>query len=586
MALTTSQVNPKDQSYVIPTPEAAKQISDYEKLYPAVFRPRKSLIRHTGTIEDLSYARPKYTADMKDAKFLQLPLSDRSEKMLIFEHVMAAFDTLANNISEGIVDCDSALERLRSDEKLNELLTTHANPQVLQSWLDYWRSKRQANGGISLLLSLRFEDTGKVGADPYVCFRRRELKQPRKTRRSDAQVMEKIRKIRYDLATFQVMLQAGIKRDKLKKESLLAESQAFEKYWQLRLWNQEFGIERPPTLPSFKALHQQVPVFANQQAVKGQSEANKSSSTSRSRPRPKTIDDISDGEDSGFDADLVKISLPPAAIRNVQYSRPYYPFEVVKQIQADIENLLNSTDPQMIDYTAELPTMAQSKRLINTDLKGRAELMAARYAGKDVLVLRKSRCGRLVQSKFVSEPAPSPVLDRSIPLRQRMFYPSAIHHLRSIQARDCAHLNNAFVGNYNQHYIQCTANLATPTSLPAWIAATSELLQASNNKKSSAQANKDTGSQTSPKKKRPGDEASDDASKRVKTESVVSDLTSSPQFTVKVKSKAGSNDSIDANVLNISSTMLPPVTPQESKKAANTSRFTPTGLTKEREKRM
>ncbi len=582
-------MNSKDQSYVIPTPEAAKQISDYEKLYPAVFRPRKSLIRHTGTIEDLSYSRPKYTADSKDAKFLSVSLSDRSEKMLIFEHVMACFDTLATTISEGIVDCDSSLERLRADEKLNAMLDAHTTPQLLQSWLDYWRSKRQANGGTSLILLLKFEDTGKVGADPYVCFRRRELKQPRKTRRSDAQVMEKIRKIRYDLATFQVMLQAGIKRDRLKKESLLTESQAFEKYWQLRLWNQEFGIERPPTLPSFKALHQQVPMFSSQlPAAKGDA----SKAANRIRSRPKTVDDASDGEDSGFDADLVKISLPPAAIKNVQYSRPYYPFEVVKQIQADIENVLNTTDSQLIDYTADLAALAESKRLLSTDLKGRAELLASRHAGHNVFVLKRSRCGRAIERKVndsSSSSSVSPVLDYSIPLRQRMFYPSAIHHLRSIQARDCAHLNNAFVGNYNQHYIQCTANLVTPTSLPAWIASTSELLLASNSKKAQSSKDKDREKDKekekekdnagSPKKKRPGEEGAEEASKRVKTESVLSDLTSSPQFTVKVKSKVGSNDSIDANVLNISSTLLPLVTPQESKKsAANTSRFTPTGL--------
>lgn len=585
VALTTSQVNPKDQSYVIPTPEAAKLIADYEKLYPAVFRPRKSLIRHTGTIEDLTFNRPKYTIDSADAKFLNCNLNDRSDRVLVFEHILSCFEDTANRLSEAVVDCDSALERLTGDEKLNKLLRENSTPEVLQSWLEYWKAKREANGGASLLLSLKFEDVGKIGADPYVCFRRRELKQPRKTRRTDAQVMEKIRKIRYDLATMQIMLQAGIKRDKLKLETLMTESQAFEKYWQLRLWNQEVGIERPPTLPSFKAFHQQKPTFNTQKgSTKVTDSSNKSSS--RPRPRPKTaLEEVSDDDD--FNADLVRISLPPAAIKNVQYSRPYYPFEVVKQIQSDIENVLAGMKADMNDYSADLGSMAvgeaiaERKKLLTFDLQGRQEMFNSRHlANPDFLVLRRARTGRFVGLNSQMAPQISPVLDQSLPLRERIFYPTAINHLRSIQARDCAHLNNAFVGNYNQHYIQCTANLSTPTTLPAWISATSGLLQANKKNTTNSSSNNNNNSaatpnNVSPKKKRPAEGDGDDASKRSKSETVISELTSSPQFTVKVKSRPGSNDSIDANVLNISS--LPaPTTPPDAKKA--TSRFTPTGL--------
>lgn len=585
VALTTSQVNSKDQSYVIPTPEAAKLISDYEKLYPAVFRPRKSLIRHTGTIEDLTFNRPKYTIDAADVKFLNCNLNDRSDRVLVFEHVLSCFEETANRLSEAILECDSALERLTSDEQLSKLLRDNTTPELLQSWLDYWKSKRAANCGASLLLTLKFEDVGKIGADPYVCFRRRELKQPRKTRRTDAQVMEKIRKIRYDLATMQIMLQAGIKRDKLKHEALMAESQAFEKYWRLRLWNQEFGIERPPTLPSFKAFHQQKPVFNSQKGFNKVSNS-ESKSSSRPRPRPKSaLEEVSD--DDGFDADLVRISLPPAAIKNVQYSRPYYPFEVVKQIQSDIENVLTGMKPDMIDYSADLGSIAvggaiaKRKRLLTFDLQGRQEMFNSRHASNpDFLVLRRSRTGRFVGMNSQIAPQISPVLDQSLPLREQVFYPTAINHLRSIQARDCAHLNNAFVGNYNQHYIQCTANLSTPTTLPAWISATSGLLQANkkNSNSSSNYSNSNNNTATpnnvSPKKKRPAEGDFDDASKRSKSETVISELTSSPQFTVKVKSRPGSNDSIDASVLNISS--LPAPTTPDAKKA--TSRFTPTGL--------
>ena len=608
--MTAAQVTPKDQSYMIPTPEAAVHISDYDVLYPPVFKQRKGFIRHTGTIEDLQFMQSKYMVDSEDLQFLNIKsIGDVSDKQKIFELVLECFEDGANKFSEGIVSVDSSLERIRNDVKLNALLEKETTESELESWLNYWREKRKRNF-CSLIPSLKFEDVGKIGADPYVCFRRRELKQPRKTRRSDAQVMEKIKKIYYDLDTLKVMLTAGIKRDKFKKESASSENSAFEKYWTLRTWQQEYGIERPPTLPSFKAFHLQVPYFPGSDDTKKQAHGGSQHNLNKKRPIKKT-ESSSEGESCGEEneeengnvsvADLIKISIPPAAIKSVRYSRPYYPFEVVKQIQKDVEALLTGTEEEdkYRDFTADLGSISRAnedlrksrEKFINfrTNLTEKVEMIRNRHSQPDVLVLRNGRCGRLIQSGTRSNSQISPVLNKSdFTLKERIFYPEALNHLRSIQARDCAHLNNAFVGNYNQHYIQCTGNLTVPTSLPSWISATSGLLQNNNNK---ATSNKTpaTGVATSPnKKKRPNEESSsEDQSKKMKsstsTESTISSLTASPQFTVKVKSKMDSSSSSSASsgIEDAEDLMETAAEITQMRKSANAARFTPTGLQKE-----
>lgn len=600
---------------MIPTPEAAVHISDYDLLYPTVFKQRKGFIRNTGTIEDLRFMQPKYIADADDLEFLNIKsIGDISDKLKIFEHVLDCFEDGANKFSEGIVSVDTSLERIRNEVKLNALLEKETTESELESWLNYWREKRKKNL-CSLIPNLKFEDVAKIGADPYVCFRRRELKQPRKTRRSDAQVMEKIKKIYYDLDTLKTMLSAGIKRDKYKKESFILENSAFEKYWTLRTWQQEYGIERPPTLPSFKAFHLQVPYFSNPTGESKKQGGSLPNNSNKKRPQ-RRLESSSESESGAEEneeenghvsvADLVKISIPPAAIKSVRYSRPYYPFEVVKQIQKDVETLLssgNEEEAKYRDFTADLGSIScalkrsQEKFVkFRTDLKEKVEMIRNRHSGDGkVLVLRKGRCGRFIQSPANSPCQKSPVLNQSgFTLKERIFFPGALNHIRSIQARDCAHLNNAFVGNYNQHYIQCTANLTGPTSLPSWIAATSGLLQNNNNSTKTSGAGGNKTSTTSPnKKKRPSEETEEaQQGKKVKSSttstestSTISSLTASPQFTVKVKSKMESSSSSSSSGIDDTDDLMESangtVEMAHLKKSANAARFTPTGLQKE-----
>jgi hypothetical protein len=80
-------------------------------------------------------------------------------------------------------------------------------------------------------------------SDPYVCFRRRETKPVRKTRRTDQQSMEKLRKLRAELETARSLLEMVTRREKLRKESLLVEHGIFNQRCLLREMQQQLDIK-------------------------------------------------------------------------------------------------------------------------------------------------------------------------------------------------------------------------------------------------------------------------------------------------------------------------------------------------------
>lgn len=71
-------------------------------------------------------------------------------------------------------------------------------------------------------------------ADPYVCFRRREVRQIRKTRGRDAHSAEKLKKLRKELEESRELLAMIRQREITKREQLAVERQLFEQRVNLR----------------------------------------------------------------------------------------------------------------------------------------------------------------------------------------------------------------------------------------------------------------------------------------------------------------------------------------------------------------
>lgn len=81
--------------------------------------------------------------------------------------------------------------------------------------------------------------------DPYVCFRRREIKSTRKARRGDVMSLDKLRKLKEDLCKTKELLEIVHKREILREESLIAGRFVFEKRVYVRRLKKILGINTP-----------------------------------------------------------------------------------------------------------------------------------------------------------------------------------------------------------------------------------------------------------------------------------------------------------------------------------------------------
>ncbi|KAJ2691973.1 Enhancer of polycomb-like protein 1, partial [Coemansia spiralis] len=90
---------------------------------------------------------------------------------------------------------------------------------------EHWKARRTQRGFKTVMVGLQFEDTSKTEIDPYVCFRRREVRQGRKTRRADQRSLDQLRRLRTNLALVAQMLEMCAEREAVKAEQV-AEAQA------------------------------------------------------------------------------------------------------------------------------------------------------------------------------------------------------------------------------------------------------------------------------------------------------------------------------------------------------------------------
>lgn len=109
---------------------------------------------------------------------------------------------------------------------------------------EHWYARRSAAGNRGLSPRLKFE-TGQDtdDADPYVCFRRRELRQIRKTRNRDAQSAEKLRKMRKELEDARQLLAMVKQREMIRKEVLNIDRTLFQQRVEVKETKRKLGIK-------------------------------------------------------------------------------------------------------------------------------------------------------------------------------------------------------------------------------------------------------------------------------------------------------------------------------------------------------
>jgi enhancer of polycomb-like protein len=109
----------------------------------------------------------------------------------------------------------------------------------------HWRQRREIRKGKSIFPSLNYDEAND--GDPYVCFRRRDIRATRKTRRTDNYSVEKFQKLQYELQAAHYIVSMVQKREQYKRTAFTADKELWEAKWKFyetkRKWP-SLGVSR------------------------------------------------------------------------------------------------------------------------------------------------------------------------------------------------------------------------------------------------------------------------------------------------------------------------------------------------------
>ncbi|KAL2815934.1 enhancer of polycomb-like-domain-containing protein [Aspergillus granulosus] len=214
----------------IPTPETVLSNLRYDELYPPVFSQPATYIRFSSTVEDCCGC--PYNMTEEDDVFLKIMNEKRDVANRCtedqFEEVMNFFEETARLKQPfAAVDNPPVLSFAEMQESMDATVEEVVK-RFAKDIYDHWKSTRTNNENRPLLASLKFE-TGQEtdDTDPYVCFRRREVRQIRKTRGRDAQSADKLRRLRKELEDARQLVALVRQRELARKEMLATERVLF-----------------------------------------------------------------------------------------------------------------------------------------------------------------------------------------------------------------------------------------------------------------------------------------------------------------------------------------------------------------------
>lgn len=231
----------------IPTPEATASKVQYEDLYPQKFTQPATYIRFSSTVEDTSGCPYCMTSD--DLAFLNAYNQKRGPSTSHcspdeFEEVISFFEeTTATKQPFAAVDNSPVLPYEDLEADFDDTVRESARPFARDIYV-HWKHQRLLHGNRPLMPTLKFETNQDTDdADPYVCFRRREVRQVRKTRGRDAQVTEKLRKLRTELEQARVLVAQVKKREMLYRESLAIDKKIFQQRAEVKETRRRLSIK-------------------------------------------------------------------------------------------------------------------------------------------------------------------------------------------------------------------------------------------------------------------------------------------------------------------------------------------------------
>ncbi|KAF2012579.1 hypothetical protein BU24DRAFT_464955 [Aaosphaeria arxii CBS 175.79] len=245
-AQAAAQSGGKIAQLYIPTPEAVASKLQYEDLYPKNFTQPATYIRYSSTVED-TIGCP-YCMNSEDLAWLKAYNQRRDKRERCsedeFEEVMNFFEETSQT-KQPFAQVDNApvlsFEDLQAefDETISE-----SSRRFAKDIYSHWKEQRLLKENHPLLPQLKFETNQETDdSDPYVCFRRREVRQVRKTRGRDAQVTEKIKKLRKELEDGRLLMHLVKRREVIIRDQLAHDKAIFEGRRALTESKRKLGIK-------------------------------------------------------------------------------------------------------------------------------------------------------------------------------------------------------------------------------------------------------------------------------------------------------------------------------------------------------
>lgn len=159
-----------------------------------------------------------------------------------FEKLMEQFEELAEThtpfaaVDNTLVSFETVKEFIKEREgKLRS---------CVKDIYEYWKSRRQECGNRGIQPSLKFETHQDIDeGDPYVCFRRREVRATRKTRARDMQITDKVMRLRKEMEEARHLIKLATERETYKKQLLQCERSVFESRSEIKNLKVKLGIK-------------------------------------------------------------------------------------------------------------------------------------------------------------------------------------------------------------------------------------------------------------------------------------------------------------------------------------------------------
>lgn len=133
-----------------------------------------------------------------------------------FERIMAAFEEYAA-IQTPFASVDRTVSPWTEIETYLKQELEEKAQTFAKDVYEYWRDRKQVSDRGHIQPSLKFETSQQEtdDNDAYICFRRREVRQTRKTRARDLQSTERLRNLRKNLEDGRNLVLMSLERDKL-----------------------------------------------------------------------------------------------------------------------------------------------------------------------------------------------------------------------------------------------------------------------------------------------------------------------------------------------------------------------------------